>query len=342
MVLSIAKQLIDGDFSPVLDTSSALSGKVDIFCGGKQVGPNLYCVIAIDANAPDYKLKFEQTAGYIGGSYSMQNFNLIILGVFAADEMTDELKEYTSVEAETFEKVNVLKWCLTPNGVEVFGNQPNRLLDIKQRLENSLEVKATGSIGTMVDENCEKKRASIVSRDTVMTYTVFAFITVVFALQALGDNNYIMDTFELLPLGRGELYRYVTYMFLHGGFLHYISNMLGLYIFGTRVERYYGKAWFLAIWFIGGIMAGFVSSIFLKYAAVGASGAVFALMGAVAAYCIRTKRAADGFDLYFIIIFVLIGFAFGGLDPRIDNTAHIAGMLFGLAIGLLKSTPQKQ
>ncbi|MBQ9605339.1 MAG: rhomboid family intramembrane serine protease, partial [Firmicutes bacterium] len=305
------------------------------FCGGKQVGPNLYCIIAVDANAPDYKQKFEQTAGYIGGSYSMQNFNLVILGVFAADEITDELKEYASVEAETFEKVNILKWCLTPQGVEVFGNQPNRLLNIKQLLESSLESKAEGSLKDIVAENHQKKQNSIVSRDTVLTYIIFAVVTVVFVCQ-LGLNGAMLDKFECLPLGKGEFYRYLTSMFLHIGFWHYMSNMLGLYIFGTRVERYYGKAWFLAIYFIGGMMAGFVSSIFLKTAAVGASGAIYALMGAVAAYCIRTKRSANGFDLYFIIIFALVGLAFGGLYAEIDNTAHIAGLLFGLAIGMLK------
>lgn len=336
MILSIAKQLIDGEFKPILDVSSAVSNEVDIFCGGKQVGPNLYCIIAVNADKPNYKQKFEQTAGYIGGSYSMQNFNLVILGVFAAKEITDELREYASVEAETFEQVNILKWCITPQGVEVFGNQPNRLLNIRQLLENSLDDKATGSLSEIVEQSRENKRASIVSRDTVLTYTIFAAVTVFFIIQTFGDGNAILDKYECLPLGQGEFYRYITAMFLHIGFMHYFSNMLALYIFGTRVERYYGKVWFLAIFFIGGILAGFTSSIFLKTAAVGASGAIFALMGAVTAYCIKTKRSADGFDLYFLIIFALVGLAFGGLDGRIDNIAHISGFVYGLAIGMIK------
>lgn len=337
MILNIIQQLVDNEFDKLIDVSDVKTGRPDIFCAGKRVGPNLYCVIAIDADKPDYKQKFERMAGYLGGSYSVQDFNLVLLGVFAASEITDELREYTAVDAETFERVNILKWVITPNGVEVFGKQPTRLLNIRTLLENSLGMETSAkSVGDILENSVKKRRESIVSRDTLLTFAMIALIGVIYAAQVIDGGRAMIEDYGMLPFSSGQYYRVFTSMFLHGSVEHLLSNALGLYIFGTRVERYYGKAKFLAVYFIGGILAGLTSSLFLTGYAIGASGAIFALMGAVAAYGFKTKRSADGFDLYFLLIFAFVGFAAGGLSAGIDNTAHIAGFVYGFVIGLVQ------
>lgn len=343
MILGIAQQLLNNDFVPIFNVSSAKKeSDVDVFCAGKQAGPNLYCIIAVDARKPDYKQKFEHFAGYLGASHSMNDYNVVILGVFDTDEVTDELKEYTTAEVDSFEKLNIIKWVLTPDGVEVYGRQPDRLLNIRNLLENSLADKPTGSsIGEIALESRKRKSARIVSSNTYLTYIIMGVIAFIHILQIFDTNKTLMYDYAAVPFGKGEFYRNITCMFLHANIEHLLSNLMGLYIFGTRVERYYGKKWLAVIFFVGGTAASVTSSLFLTGMALGASGAIFALMGAVLMYSLRTKRSIDGFDLYFLILFALIGLAGGGLFAGIDNTAHITGFIYGCVISMLHKIDNK-
>lgn len=92
----------------------------------------------------------------------------------------------------------------------------------------------------------------------------------------------------------GEVYRLFTSMFLHFGIEHLVNNMLVLFVLGSRLERVIGKIRFLLIYLLGGI-AGNVVSLFLELkmqefsVSAGASGAVFAVMGAMIYIVIRNK-----------------------------------------------------
>src|SRR5262249_53587703 len=83
---------------------------------------------------------------------------------------------------------------------------------------------------------------------------------------------------------RGEYYRFLTSMFLHGGLLHIAFNAWALYALGPETERIYGTARFLAIYFIAGLAGGVASYARSPYPAVGASGALFGLIGALAVF----------------------------------------------------------
>ncbi len=335
MVLGIMQELLLNDFTPILSTQAAKTGELGIFCAGKQAGPNLYCVIAVDARRPAYKQEFEHWAGYLGASHSMNDYNVVILGVFDTDEVSDELKEYATATVESFEKINIIKWVLTPNGVEVYGRQPDRLLNIRTLLEKSLTEDMSGkTVADVTAYGHEKRRERIVSGNTFLTYIMIGVLIFIYILQIFDKNDTLIYDYAALPLGKGEFYRNFTCMFLHGSVEHLLSNLLALYIFGTRVERYYGKKMFALIYFIGGVLASLTSSVFLSGMALGASGAIFALMGAVLMYSLRTKRSIDGFDLYFLIFFVLVGLAGGGLVAGIDNIAHIAGFVYGCVISM--------
>lgn len=333
MILDIAQQLLNNDFVPIIKPSYTSDGRPDIFCAGRQTGPNLYCVIAVNADIAGYKQKFEQTAAYLGASHSMNDYNVVILGVFCTAETTDELKAFTDETVESFEKINVLKWVLTPNGVEVYGRQPDRLLNIRNILESALSQKTQAkSMDEVMQKSREAHSARIVSKNTALTFIMMGIIAFIYVLQLFDKNDSMIYDYALMPYGRGEIYRIFTCMFLHASPEHLLSNMLALYIFGTRTERYYGKGVFCAVYFLGGTFAGLVSSLFLTSYALGASGAIFALMGAVFMYSLRTKRSIDGFDLYFLIFFISVGLAGGAFMTNVDNIAHIAGFIGGCII----------
>jgi len=138
-------------------------------------------------------------------------------------------------------------------------------------------------------------------------------------------------------------------MFLHGGIMHLLGNMLFLYIFGNNVEDAFGKVGYLAMYVASGVIAtlGFVylqpnSTVPL----VGASGAIAGVIGAyVVLY--PTAKILTFFALMFIpvpaIVYVGIWFIsqflIAGGESNVAWQAHVAGFLFGLVIALLLRVP---
>lgn len=135
----------------------------------------------------------------------------------------------------------------------------------------------------------------------------------------------------------------VTSMFLHDGFFHIFANMFTLYFFGSYVHRLLGSRKFLITYFGGGILGGifFVTlgtllnpdSLAL---AIGASGAVFALGGALSV--MRPDLRVFIFPIPVplpIWVAVIGGFFLLSLLPFVAWQAHLGGLLFGLGAGYL-------
>ena len=133
----------------------------------------------------------------------------------------------------------------------------------------------------------------------------------------------------------------VTSMFLHSGFYHLFANMLTLYFFGNFLYRLLGDRQFLLIYFGGGLLGGifFVALGTLMdpnslALAIGASGAVFALGGALTIL----KPNLKVYILFIPVpvplwIAVIGGFVLMSFLPNVAWQAHLGGMLFGLAFG---------
>lgn len=134
----------------------------------------------------------------------------------------------------------------------------------------------------------------------------------------------------------GEWWRLITPIFVHGSLLHFFFNAYALYSLGREVERFYGAARFTLVFFFAGV-AGTTASLWLSPApSVGASGAIFGLIGAEAVLLYRNRallgeRARAGLQNILLIAAVnlVIGFQ-GGM--RIDNWAHLGGLAGGLAM----------
>ena len=125
----------------------------------------------------------------------------------------------------------------------------------------------------------------------------------------------------------GEYWRLVTAGFLHAGMLHLLFNMYALYILGTMLEPAVGRSRFLLIYFVS-LLCGSFGALLLSPDAntVGASGAVFGLMGA--AVVLMRNRGVDpmasGLPLW-IGINLLITFTI----PNISVGGHIGGLIGG-------------
>jgi membrane associated rhomboid family serine protease len=160
----------------------------------------------------------------------------------------------------------------------------------------------------------------------------------------VGDT-YLYDIFfrlfALFPIGQGFfVWQLVTYMFLHGGFLHIFFNLLALWFFGVELENVWGTKRFLSYYFLCGIGAG-LSNLFLTplftipAPTIGASGAIYGILLAfgmlfpeapVFIYFLFPIKAK-----YFVAIFIGIELIYGvsGTENGVAHFAHLGGALVG-------------
>ncbi len=136
----------------------------------------------------------------------------------------------------------------------------------------------------------------------------------------------------------GQWWRMETSTFLHGGLLHLLFNMWALLNLGLLAEIIFGASSFFALYILAGL-AGSVASLWWHptVVGVGASGAIFGLAGALLPALFFEKnsafRAAMRGNLASIGLFVVYNIAYGATDRRIDNAAHLGGLVAGLALG---------
>lgn len=140
-----------------------------------------------------------------------------------------------------------------------------------------------------------------------------------------------------LILNEGEYLRLLQSMFLHIGMIHLFHNMIGLYIFGYRLERYLSRWQFVVVYIGSGLVGSVVSvglDVFLGRAviAAGASGAVYGLMGAMVVVTRMIKRPIDGVSTYIVWIMFTLGIVHSITTPGISLSAHLGGFVGGLLL----------
>lgn len=162
---------------------------------------------------------------------------------------------------------------------------------------------------------------------------IVAVNLVIFPLQSfLPMDSLILVSAEVLQ----RPWIVFTHMFLHGSPTHLLGNMLALGLFGSILERLIGWKKFLIVFFIGGIVSS-VGDVLFYSASLGASGALFGVLGAVAV--LRPKMGVPAFGTIlpmvvaagFWIIFDLTGFLY---PDGIAHAAHLFGIAAGAAMGL--------
>jgi len=208
-----------------------------------------------------------------------------------------------------------------------------------------------------IDINNGKGKEIYKSSKSTM-FLIFVNILVYFVLMFVNVKNggnplnmsprilYIMGAnvnINILLLN-GQFYRWLFAMFLHGGILHISLNMLALYYVGPLVEKVYGKSKFLIIYFVSGICSSILSSMFLTTVSIGASGAIFGLLGAVLVFAFNMRKFI-GKELLKNILFVIVINAVIGLTvSSIDKFGHLGGLIGGIFVSLLfiKKVKQEQ
>ncbi len=149
--------------------------------------------------------------------------------------------------------------------------------------------------------------------------------------------TYLGAIWAPLILGEGQYWRLLSAMFLHGDALHLLMNLIALFQLGSLYELMFGTKRFTIIYFVTGIIASLTSMFISGGPSVGASGAVFGIMGAFIFSIRRSprwrhERAAKGIVSQ-LIFWVVANIAIALKVPQIDLAAHMGGLVAGLILG---------
>jgi membrane associated rhomboid family serine protease len=212
------------------------------------------------------------------------------------------------------------------------------------------ECQTPGAVGVFCPECMKEQRASaprtkpaVLTRLSgrgapVVTYSIIGVTLVVFLLQLIPGLN-VTASLLFAPVYMSELafepWRMLTSVFVHstGFILHVALNMYTLWIFGQLLEGLLGRWRFLALYLLSGL-AGSVGVIWLaapNTAVVGASGAIFGLMGA---FLVIQRRLGGNMTQLLVLVGInlVIGFIPG---TNIAWQAHVGGLVGGALMGLI-------
>ena len=173
-------------------------------------------------------------------------------------------------------------------------------------------------------------------RSSTQVWVLLAINVAVFIMTTARPDigNYLAMT---KPITDSHYWTILTAMFVHTSFAHIFFNMLHLYFFGTFSSQLVERKWFLLVYFIGGIVGNlmFLAIGPMNSAAVGASGAIFALGGLLA--MMRPKLRVY---LYFFIpmplwLGIIIAFTLTAFVAGIAWQAHLGGLIVGLIVGFI-------
>jgi membrane associated rhomboid family serine protease len=152
---------------------------------------------------------------------------------------------------------------------------------------------------------------------------------------ALIGEAQLFPTGETIGVADGEYWRLITSAFLHGSILHLGLNMLMLYWIGGPIEEAIGRARFLILYLVSGL-AGAAGALLLTDAnalTVGASGAIFGLLGAAVVFERQGTHVLGGSALSIIVLNLVLTFAV----PNISIGGHLGGLIGGALGGLALS-----
>ena len=190
-------------------------------------------------------------------------------------------------------------------------------------------------------------------RPEPVTLVVLVILLVVYLVGDVFLSSGLQEKFLLwagnssATVQEGEWWRVFTALFLHANWLHLTMNGAGLWIFGTAVEKTMGRWRFLVVFLMAGALGNLASAFVAHYdVAIGASGGIFGVIGAftVAVWRLRSPmyHALRRRLLVVLALMVATDFTIGGLEPQVDNLAHVGGFVAGILVAMVLYRQPKQ
>lgn len=251
-------------------------------------------------------------------------------------------------------RVEDIKDIFNSEIVKSFPSIKNELLETDDGLE--LIINVTNDINEKTEKENEKFNDVFSPKRIIFTNIISLICILMYVIVGIYGNNFfnfdanVLAKFganNILLIKNGEIYRLLTCAFLHVGLIHLVVNMYSLRVIGPSVEGLIGKGKFVFIYLISAISASLMSLVFVDYniVSVGASGAIFGLMGALLYFGYHYRLYLNDAIKTQIIPVILFNLIIGFMMPGIDNGAHIGGLIGGylatMAIGIKNKSEKK-
>ncbi len=256
-----------------------------------------------------FKLKALSIFVNLGDNVDINTFSDVTNISFAKIENIEDLKKYRFV-IDAFPDITE-DMDFKEKGLELF-------------------MKITNDINKKNEDDAKMNEDVFKPKKPVVTYGLIFINVLIFLLCFLNNNLLAKLAVNRFFITHGEYYRLITGIFCHANIWHLIFNMYALYIIGMQLESFLGKPKYLIVYLLSGLSGSLLSILFSNNYSVGASGAIFGLMGSLLYFGYHYRIYLDSVIksqiIPLILVNLIIGFSFTG----IDNFAHIGGLVGGL------------
>ena len=209
----------------------------------------------------------------------------------------------------------------------------------------ALFAKITSDINEHNKKDAKKINAVFKNKFPMITYWLIAINVILYVVPILfGQYNNLINNYSVWgpAIREGQTYRLLTGIFLHGGIIHLLFNCYALYVIGSQIENFLGRFKFIVIYLVSGISGALFSMIFGgNYASIGASGAIFGLMGALVYFGYHYRVYLGNVIKSQIIPLIVLNLGLGFVMTGIDNFAHIGGLIGGTLIAIALGVKEK-
>ncbi len=267
--------------------------------------------------------------------------NVFSIFLNLGDNVTDELNENPNavcvkIDAESdFEENSEIK--------KAFPDLDKKMQFTEQGMD--LFMKITGDINKHNKEDATRVEKIFKPKIPIMTYILIAINIVIYIFGVFFTNyDVFLNVFSIHgpSIRAGQYYRLLTGIFIHSGIFHILFNCYALYILGSQIESFFGKVKFTIIYLFSGLIGALFSMTFGgNYASVGASGAIFGLMGSLLYFGYYYRVYLGNVVKSQIIPLIVANLVIGFISPGIDNYAHIGGLLGGILITIALGVKDK-
>lgn len=195
-------------------------------------------------------------------------------------------------------------------------------------------IKLTNDINEKSEADNKEYERIFKPKRIVITNILVVLNIIMFALTMTVPKLANMFILDPVAVRNGEVYRLLTSTFMHASILHLVFNMYALSIIGKQIETFLGKSKFLLVYIFSGLTGSLLSCAVTNSYSLGASGAIFGLMGSLLYFGYHYRLYLGSVLLGQIVPVIIINLVIGYLTPSIDNAAHIGGLVGGLFLSM--------
>ena len=221
------------------------------------------------------------------------------------------------------------------------------LLDKMKYTEEGMDLfmRITGDINKHNKEDASQLEETFKQKTPYVTYFLIALNCIFFFVPLLlNQYDTVVDLLKTNGprIRDGEYWRLFTGMLMHGSIFHLTLNCYALYVIGSQIESFLGKYKYIIIYIFSGL-TGALLSIILNghHSSIGASGAIFGLMGAMLYFGYYYRVYLGNVVKTQLVPIVMLNLIIGFMSPGIDNFAHIGGLIGGVVITMALGVKNK-